>query len=161
MNTWCAHVLRQPKWNAIERASDRRSVSISDPPAASVETSRSGNKLFLPLSLGTNCGISREAFGVSPASVWNETWHWTLTHSVLKARAHTPPTSIPLTPKGDTADYLYESSWLILPLMCLFCVCVQVYCICLFSPFLVFLWCLLHFDPFVKCVKHICKHVTA
>lgn len=28
----------------------------------------------------------------SPASVWNETWHWTLTHSALKSERSPPPT---------------------------------------------------------------------
>lgn len=37
-----------------------------------------------PRVLALTVEISREAFDISPASVWNETWHWTLTHSALK-----------------------------------------------------------------------------
>lgn len=70
-----------------------------------------------PWVLALTLELSREAFGISPASVRNETWHWTLTHSALKPER---------SPQWETASYLR----MLVALLFFKCVCACILCVC-------------------------------
>lgn len=145
------------------RMSDWRSVSITDPRSASMRMSRSENTLFLPVSLGSNCGNLQR--GIWHFSCICLEWDVTLNSHTLctKVRAFPPPHS-----ETQPAISTNACGWF---LLCPFCVCVcrststyatlsiflpVGYCVILVH-FCIFAFlpveCLLHFDSFVRRVK--------